>query len=62
VLDPLCYGIDLPYKTVLYPLGFRLDLITNSQEVIRAAENDWGGFPLLFHDRTLEQRVAVSDD
>ncbi|HVP45014.1 MAG TPA: hypothetical protein VMT32_00475 [Bryobacteraceae bacterium] len=62
MLDPLCYGIDLPYKTVLYPLGFRLDLITNSQEVTRAAEDDWAGFPLLFHDRTLEQRVVVSND
>jgi hypothetical protein len=62
VLDPLCYGVELPYATVLYPLGFRMDLTTNSHEVIKAAEEDWAGFPLLFDDRTIELRVAVSND
>ena len=62
VLDPLGYGVHLPYTTVLYPLGFRLDLVTNSQEVIQAAADDWASFPLLFHDRTLEVKVAVSND
>jgi hypothetical protein len=62
VYDPLQYGIDLPYETTLYPLGFRLQLITNSREIIQAAEEDWAVFPLLFEDRTLEIRVAVSDD
>ncbi|MBZ5593832.1 MAG: hypothetical protein LAP39_16460 [Acidobacteriia bacterium] len=62
VLDPLCYGVDLPCQTVLYPLGFRMDLATNSQEVIQSAEQDWAGFPSLFDDRTLEIRVAVSND
>ncbi len=62
VFDPLCYGVELPYQAVLYPLGFRMDLTTNSQGVIQAAEEDWSGFPLLFDDRTLEVRVAVSND
>jgi len=62
VFDPLCYGVELPYQAVLYPLGFRMDLTTNSQDVIQAAEEDWSGFPLLFDDRALEVRVAASND
>ena len=62
VYDPLCYGVELPFQTVLNPLGFRMELTTNSQEVIQAIEEDWSGFPLLFHDRSLQIRVAVSND
>jgi hypothetical protein len=62
VYDPLCHGVDLPEETVLHPLGFRMQLSTNSVEVIRAAEEQWAEFPPLFHDRRIEIRVAVSDD
>src|SRR5579863_7612557 len=62
VFDPLCYAVELPFQSVFYPFGFRMHLATNSQEVIQAAEKYWDGFPARFHDRTLEIRVAVSDD
>ncbi len=39
-----------------------MDLTTNSQDVIQAAEEDWSGFPSLFDNRTLEVRVAISND
>ena len=60
--DPLCYSVNLPLETILYPLGFRLQLSTNSPEIIQAAEEQWSDFPSLFHDRLIEIRVAVSDD
>lgn len=60
--DPLCHAVDLPYETVLHPLGFRMQLSTNSSDVIQAAEEQWSEFPSLFHDRVVEIRVAVSDD
>ena len=60
--DPLCYSVDLPFETILYPLGFRMQLNTNSPEIIQAAEEQWAEFPPLFDDRLIEIRVAVSDD
>jgi hypothetical protein len=39
-----------------------MQLVTNSRDIIRAAEEDWAEFPSLFNDRTLEIRVAVSDE
>jgi len=58
--DPLCYAVDLPLETVLHPLGFKLQLNTNSPEIIQAANDQWAGFPALFTGRQLEIRVAVS--
>lgn len=60
--DPLCYSVELPFEIVLHPLGFRLQLSTNSAEVIQAAQEQWAEFPSLFHDRLIEIRVVVSDD
>lgn len=62
IYDPLCYSVDLPFETVLHPLGFRMQLSTNSREIIQAAEAQWAEFPPLFDDRLIEIRVAVSDD
>lgn len=62
VFDPFCYGVELPYQRVLYPLGFRLQLITNSLDVVHVAEESWGGFPSLFEDKSIELRAVVSDD
>jgi len=62
VFDAFHYGIDLPLKTTVHTLGFRTHLSTNSPDVIQTAEENWAGFPLLFEDKSLEVRVAVSDD
>jgi hypothetical protein len=62
VFDPFCYSVELPHEKVFYPFGFRMQLITNSLDVLQVAEESWGGFPLLFDDKSLELRVAVSDD
>lgn len=60
--DPLCHAVALPFESVLHPLGFRLQLNTNSQEIVQAATEQWADFPSLFPGRDLEIRVAVSDD
>jgi hypothetical protein len=62
VFDPFRYSVELPYERVLYPFGFRLQLITNSLDVLRVADENWGGFPLMFEDKSLELRMVVSDD
>ena len=62
VFDPFCYTVDLPYQRVFHPFGFRLQLITNSVDVLRVAEENWTGFPPLFDDKSIEIRMVVSDD
>jgi len=62
VFDPFVYGIELPYRTVVYALGFPMHLSTNSLDVIQVAEESWAGFPSMFDDKSIEVRVAVSED
>ncbi|HUJ22480.1 MAG TPA: hypothetical protein VLX58_13190 [Bryobacteraceae bacterium] len=62
VFDPFSYGVELPYERVLYPFGFRMQLTTNCHDVMRVAEENWSGFPLLFEDKSIELRMVVSDD
>lgn len=60
--DPLGYAEELPLSAAFHPLGYPVELSTNSAEVLRAAEESWSGFPQLFCERPLEIRVAVSDN
>ena len=62
VFDPFVYGIELPHQTIVHALGFPMRLSTNSLDVIQVAEESWAGFPALFDDKSLEVRVAVSED
>ncbi len=62
LFDPFHLSIDLPRETLVHPLGFPMRLRTNSADVIQAVEESWRGFPHLFDDRSLEVRIAVSDD
>lgn len=62
VFDPFQYRVELPLRADLYPLGFGLELLTNSKEVLQAAREGWDGFPRLFPDPALQVRVAVAED
>jgi hypothetical protein len=44
----------------LYPLGFRVTLLTDSRDVVRAAEESWGRSRQEFDGPPLELRVTVS--
>jgi len=57
--DPLVYGFPLPYRSRYYPMGFAVDLITNSNEVLEAATTIWSGLPKLSEADAVEMRVAV---
>jgi len=46
-------------RTVCYPLGFPVRLTTNSVEVVRAAEESWGGSGPLSEAEALRLRVIV---
>lgn len=50
-------GLDLQF--VYYPLGFPLQLQTNSAEIVQAARENWGARPQAFEKPTLLLRVIV---
>lgn len=60
-LDPLLYDFDMPLRAIYYPLGFPLEIATNSHEVLAAAEESWGHFQKLFSEPPLQLRIGVLD-
>ena len=42
--DPLLRDLEMPLRGVFYPVGFPLNLATNSHEVIAAAEESFGAW------------------
>lgn len=57
--DPLGVSIDLSFSGTHYPYGFRLDLSTNSRDVLEAAEESWGGQRREFDAPPMTMRVVV---
>ncbi|HVH70398.1 MAG TPA: aldolase [Candidatus Dormibacteraeota bacterium] len=60
-LDPLLCEFDLPLRAIYHPLGFSVEIATNSQEVLFAAEESWGFFRKVFSEPAVQLRVAVSE-
>ena len=42
--DPLLRRVEMPLAAQHYPLGFRVDVSTNSEQVLAAASESWGRF------------------
>ncbi len=59
-LDPLGYRTELPCRSDFYPLGYHVQLSTNSEEVLAAASKCWAGFERHFSEPPLGLRVIVS--
>ena len=57
--DPLLWDFELPLKGVYYPVGFPVDIETNSAEVLAAAEESWGRFRKTFHVPPIQIRLGV---
>ena len=43
--DPLLRRVKMPLAGQFYPLGFRVDISTNSEHVLAAAGESWNCFP-----------------
>jgi hypothetical protein len=52
----------LPLRGAYYPLGFALEIATNSSEVLAAAEESWGGFHQKFSELPLRLEIGVMAD
>jgi len=60
--DPLGYDLPLPLRSRYYPMGFPLDLATNSEDIIAAADWLWKKFPAPADaERPVTMRIVVED-
>jgi len=57
--DPIFYDLELPLQGVYHPLGFSVEIATNSDQVLLAAEESWGHFRKTVAEPPLQIRVAV---
>jgi len=60
-LNPIFDGFELPLRATLYPVGFPLEIVTNSEEVIEAARESWGAFRKSFSTPAIRLRIGVLD-
>jgi len=47
-LDPLLWNVELPLRHTYHPLGFSVEIETNSPAVLAGAEESWGQFQKRF--------------
>lgn len=59
--DVLLRHAELPLRAMFYPMGFAVEVVTNSVEVLAAAEESWGHFVQVFSRPTVELRFGVID-
>lgn len=59
---PLLPHAELPLHAVYFPLGFPLEVFSNSPAVMTAADRSWKHFQPRFTDPPLELRIQVMDD
>jgi hypothetical protein len=59
-MDPFLRETPLEHQFIYYPLGFPLQLKTNSTDVLKAADAIWGGRPQAFDKPPLELRTIVA--
>ena len=60
--DPYLYHAEMPFTAVYYPLGFPLELTTNSEAVLQVAKESWGAFSPQFEVPALQLKIGVLDD
>jgi hypothetical protein len=59
--DPAIFDLELPLHGTYYPLGFSLEIATNSEQVLLAAEESWGHFHKKWAEPPAQLRVTVWD-
>jgi hypothetical protein len=59
--DPLLRNVELPLREIYCPLGFAVEVITNAEGVLLAAEDSWGGLTKAFSEPAVELRIALAE-
>lgn len=60
--DPLLCNFELPFRETFYPLGFALDVATNSRDIILASRESWSMRTRHFQEPAARLRIAVRDE
>src|SRR6202035_1667818 len=60
--DPLLSNRDLPLRAMYFPLGFPLEVGSNSPSVMEAADQSWKRFRSRFPCDPLELRIGVTEN
>ena len=60
MIDPMFQGVSLPHRGTLHPLGFTLNIASNSPAALRAANESWGQFPRAFQEPAMDIRIVAS--
>ena len=60
--DPVLANAALPLRALYHPLGFPLEVYTNSPVVLAAAQQSWGHFQSKFSCSPLILRIGVTED
>jgi len=61
--DPLLCAFPMPLRALHYPLGFAVEVRTNSHEVLAAAKESWGDFPVVVAGKpAVRLRIGVTDE
>lgn len=58
--DPLGYGVDLPLENTFHPMGYPVEIRTNSPFVLDAAERLWKSYPRISNAQPMHMRFIVS--
>jgi len=61
-VDPIRSMTELPLRALYFPLGFPLEIHTNSPDVLAAADQSWGFFQPKFSYPPLTFRLGVTED
>jgi hypothetical protein len=59
--DPLLHDFEMPLHSVYHPLGFSVEITTNSPDILAATEESWGQFRKVFSVPPLQIRIGVLD-
>jgi hypothetical protein len=59
--DPLLCDYTLPHYRRFHPLGFPLDVFTNSEMVLNAAQESWGRFTHTYDRQPVILRIGITE-
>ncbi len=60
--DPVLSDFNLPLRGVYYPLGFAVEIATNSEEVLASAQESWGRFEKTSSEPPVRLEMGVIAD
>jgi len=58
--DPVSRRAPLPFQATFYPMGFPVEVTTNSRQVLDGAVRSWASFKRMFDTQPVQMRVAVT--